>query len=354
MKIAMIAPRRETCGIADYADYLVKELRDLVDVDLVYVGKSANFNAARTPAELVHIQHQYFLYGGIAPWRNRFARFARSLKAPAVLTAHEFVELRGSGLRRAAIGLTNRLQFAHRAIRRIIVHTDWDRDRMARAGLDPSRIRVIRHGVPDRPDLPPRSEARQGMGLDDRFVVTLFGFLSRRKGHVLALDALKRLPDSVTLLFAGGRHPDDRTTYAEDLERRIESDGLRGRARITGYLSPNAVNQVMSATDLVLAPFAESSGSGSLALGFACGRPILGSDIPPHQEMLAESAGCMETFSEYTAGSLADAVIELYSDAERLRKLAAGSAAYAEKHSYHRAALGTAALYRAVLEDSAR
>src|SRR5207302_454220 len=127
----------------------------------------------------------------------------------------------------------------------------------------------------------------------------------QRKGHRLALEALSMLPDNATLLIAGGRHPDDKSDFVERIQADINIAGLSERVKVTGYLPPDSVAQVMSATDLVLAPFTETSGSGSLAMAFACGKPILASDIGPHKECLAETPGCLSLFRSGDASALA-------------------------------------------------
>lgn len=349
MKIAMIAPGKEQCGIADYTTYLLAALRHWVEVSIV--TDAAGFAPKMNAVDLVHIQHQYFLFGGVAPWKSRFGQLADRLRVPAVMTVHEFVEPKGSPAFRLAIQVTNRLHFHHPAVRRLIVHTETDRQRMIESGLEAERIVVVRHGVPPAPPLPPREEARQSLGVEGRFVVTLFGFLSRRKGHLLALEALKQLPSSVLLLFAGGKHPDDRTTYVEKLTRFNEVGGFANRARITGYLPPEQVAVVMSATDLVIAPFTQSSGSGSLALAFACGKPILASDIGPHREINQISPHALTLFAAGDATALANAILELQESTARLAMMAEGARRYAAMHSYVHMAAKTVEVYRSVLAE---
>jgi glycosyltransferase involved in cell wall biosynthesis len=349
----MVAPRRRQCGVADYTDYLLAELGELRDLlDVRRVVDSTNFTGAvadRGFVDIVHVQHQYFLFGGVAPWKNRFRDFADRLRVPAVLTAHEFVEPRGNPAAAAAIRATNRRNFLHKAVSRIIVHTEADRARMDASGIPSAHISVVRHGVPPAPPLPPRDEARRSLGVEDRFVVTVFGFLSRRKGHALAVEAMRILPPNVCLLLAGGRHPDDQTGYVDGIERLIRDGNLENRVRITGYLSPEQVAEVMSATDLILAPFTESSGSGSLALAFACGKPILASSISPHAEIVAESESALKTFRALHPGAIAMEVSSLRENPESLALLAAGARDYAAAHSYRRMAEETVSIYRNVL-----
>jgi glycosyltransferase involved in cell wall biosynthesis len=360
LSVTMVAPPSgEPCGVRDYTEYLLAELRQIVDVR--FVTDAERFTPAMNGVDLAHVQHQYFLFGGVAPWKCRFRAFANRLRVPAVMTVHEFVSPGGSPSRRAAIALANRLHFRHSAIRHYMAHTQADRERMAAEGLPRERITVVRHGVPPAPALPAREEARRALGLEKRFLLTMFGFLSRRKGHLLALEALKLLPTDVMLLIAGGRHPDDRTNYVNDIKQTIQQAGWADRARITGYLPPQEAASVLSAADLVIAPFLESSGSGSLAYAFACGKPILASDIAAHREILGETPGALALFPagdieqdsrpRANAAALAQAVAALRDDPEALSTLAAGARRYAETHSYARMAEETAAVYHRTLEE---
>ncbi|MBM3494020.1 MAG: glycosyltransferase, partial [Armatimonadetes bacterium] len=273
LRVAMVSSLAERCGVADYTRYLVAELDQRLEI--AWLTDPDGFAPAMNEADIVHVQHQYFLFGGVAPWKSTFRRFADRVTAPLVMTVHEFVAPQGSPPRRLAVAASNRLHFLHPAIRAYIVHTNVDRQKLIEAGVPAQRVHVVRHGVPPAPMLPNRVSARAALGFSQHFVMTIFGFLSQRKGHSLAVDALAHLPGNVRLVLAGGKHPDDRTRYVEELREHIVQAGAEDRVIITGYLSPEDAAATMSATDLVLAPFIEGSGSGSLAYAFACGRPVL-------------------------------------------------------------------------------
>src|SRR5512135_3004264 len=124
MKLTVIAPDRAVCGVADYARHLTPELARLVDV--THVVTPERFHLDMNDVDVAHLQHQYFLFGGVAPWKSysRFRRFARQVRVPLVVTAHEFVSPTGSPAVRAAVALTNRIHFQSRAVKQIIVHTE--------------------------------------------------------------------------------------------------------------------------------------------------------------------------------------------------------------------------------------
>jgi len=347
LRIAMVSSLKDQCGIADYTRYLAAELEKQVEV--AWLVEPGGFAPVMNEADVVHVQHQYFLFGGVAPWKSTFRRFIEQVTAPVVMTVHEIVTPEGSPPRRLATAAANRMNFRHAAVRAFIVHTQQDRERLAGCGVPPDRIRHIAHGVPPMPPMVDRSAARARLGLTDEFVVTIFGFLSRRKGHTLALEALGKLPANVRLLLAGGRHPDDRTDYVAELERRINESDIAGRARITGYLEPDDAASVMAATDLVLAPFSAGGGSGSLAFAFACGRPILASAIAPHQEINKAEPGALGLFPAGDTDALVQAIRQVIRNPRALTRMTEGSRRYAASHGYDRMADETIAVYHQVV-----
>ncbi len=344
LRIAMVTSLRDRCGVADYSQRLVDALAPHVEV--AWVTDPDGFSPAMNEADVVHIQHQYFLFGGVAPWRNAFGRLANRITAPIVMTVHEIVEPDGGMARRAAIRVTNRSQFVRPGIVQFIVHTEADLDRLATQGVSAERITVIPLGVPEPPRLPPRSAARRALGIEGQFILTVFGFVSRRKGHRTALEALALLPENCRLLIAGGRHPDDRSDYVDELKRVASDLGVGGRVSFTGYLEEEDVANIMSASDLILAPFVSGSGSASLALAFACGRPVLASAIPPNVEISKLCPGSLSLVPPGQPGELAEAVARLQRDPRTLARLAEGSRRYAARFTYAHMAELTAMVYR--------
>lgn len=352
LRVAMVTSLRTQCGVADYSRYLMDELAALVEV--AWVAPPDGFADVMNEADVVHIQHQYFLFGGVAPWKNTFTSLADRVTAPAVMTVHEFVPPAGNLLRRMAIGSVNRAQFTHPAIKGLVVHTEADRENLVSAGVTLDRIHVMPHPVPPRPVLPPRTEARAELGVEGSFVLTVYGFLARRKGHLIAIEAMRQLPNNTVLLLAGGRHPDDRTSYVDELRAAISAARLDERVRITGYLGSMETARVMAATDLVLAPFTSGSGSGSLAYAFACGKPVVASAIPANIEIQRRVPGSLALVPPNDPAELASAITRLQRDGRALTRLTEGSLRYAAQHTYARLAEQTVALYHRIAESSTR
>jgi glycosyltransferase involved in cell wall biosynthesis len=373
----MLTPWRVRCGISDYSRHLVGGLRalpEIADVRIVepppeaahtgtgaalrrYFADENRFRALGTQmnaGDLAHIQHQYFFFGGVAPHKNHARSLLNSIHIPLVMTVHEIAQApeRASPLLRAALRHTNSANFLNPRISKFIVHTGADRAALHELGVEVSRVHVVTHGIPAVAPLPDRAEVRHALGLEGRRVLTLFGFLSVKKGHDVALAALRHLPDDVLLLLAGDRHPDDRTEYVPALRAKIAAMGLSSRVRITGYLPEGEIPALMAATDLALAPYLQSSGSGSLANLLAYGRAVVASDIPPHREIAREKPACLALFSSGDPEALAALALDLLADDARRIDLQAAALTYAARHSYAVMAQETVAIYRLALSSS--
>ena len=376
LRVSMFTSGETRCGIRDYTALLVDALRLLPDVATVRTVQAEQAQAGRgvwdtlrlyrtdarryaapgaqmnmEGASVAHVQHQYFFFGGVAPHKNHARAFLDAIRVPVVLTAHELAQPKpdANAWTRQAIALTNRSNFLHPRIRALIVHTDADREQLYALGAAPDRIHVVTHAIPPAQSMPDMGEAKRALGLEGRRVVLLFGFLSVKKGHMLALDALTRLPDDVTLLLAGDQHPQDHTEYVAGLRDHIKQNNLAARVRITGYLDPAQIPVAMAAADVAIAPFTQSSGSGSLANLLAYGRAIVASDIGPHQRMARDFPGCLDLFEAGDAQALAIRINAVLENAPHHAALQQAALAYAERHSYYHMARETTRIYQSLL-----
>ncbi|HZO86843.1 MAG TPA: glycosyltransferase [Chthonomonadaceae bacterium] len=378
LRVSLFTPWHARCGVRDYSRHLIAALTalpEIVGVRVVeapqgaarasavaalrhYLADEKRFRALGAAmnaegAEVAHVQHQYFFFGGVAPYKSHVRAFLSAVRVPLVMTVHE-IALPGpsaSAPQRAALTLANRRNFLHPVIRRYIVHTEADRAHLAAIGVPADRIHVLTHGVPPPSPLPEPERAREALGLEGKRVVTLFGFLSAKKGHTLALEALRQLPPDVVLLFAGDRHPEDFTDYVPNLRAQIQARGLANRVHITGYLPDERLPLIMAATDVGLAPYMQTSGSGSLANLLAYGRAIVASDIPPHQEIVRKVPASLALFRSGDTEDLAAKLLTALEDASCRAALQAAARAYADRYSYENMAREAVAIYRLARQE---
>lgn len=381
MRIAMFTPWKAQCGISDYSRQLVQALQKLPEVEEVFLvepppdaGRISTWQAFWHKKEwqrhfkqlglqmnkeglhIAHIQHQYFFFGGVSPFKNFFPAFVSAIQLPTIMTVHELaLPTSPHILKNILVAKTDRATFLAPSLSRLIVHTEADRVTLLHMGCAPEKVTRIPHPVPTPQPMPDAEQAKRVLNLQGKRVLTIFGFLSKKKGHLLALEALRHLPQNVVLVFAGGKHPDDRTSYVEQLKKQIRLWNLEGRVVITDYLPEQSIPTVMAATDIALAPYLQTSGSGSLANLLAYGRAIIASSIPPHIEIAATTdPACLHLVSSDDAEALRRAIEELLGDPHTTRLLREAALRYARAHTFMGMAQNLLAIYKETLRKEAK
>jgi len=352
MRISFATTRESRCGVAAYSRALVSELEkhariELVSLDPGAVSSPARLAAVLNEADVAHIQHQYPFFGGMAVYRNWFRQALERIQVPLVVTAHELDLGEKDRLPiKTYKQWFNRRLFTGPEIDRMVVHSAEYRDRLRGLGVEPEDIRVIPMGVPSVPGAVIEAEvAKSELGLSGKKAITIFGFVVKRKGYEIALEALKWLPEDVTLLIAGSAHPCDRTGYFDALRRRIESGSLARRVKITGFVPESRLPIVMAATDVIVAPFLEISSSWSVMHAMAYRKPIIASDLPATRE-INERGQCLILVKAGEAEDLAGRIQDMLKDQRTLEQASASVDAYARTWSVTRCALETIAVYR--------
>lgn len=379
MKVSLCSAfNEEKDGIADYSGYLAQELARLADVGLVCLKKliaEDDFYRERADeaneADIVHIQFNYPYFNGEMPYRNKLLLFLHCLKKPVVVTMHE-VRIGYEPITSNITTAYRRWVFNHtlffwnmwsrsyhkgiaKRMDRIIVHTRAQREMLASVAAEKERIIIIPHGIPavevDKKNIS-SLKAKKRRGLERKTVLSIFGFINKRKGYELILKCLKELPDDVILLIAGGSMTDNLvdSCYYSSLEKEISASALTKRVIITGYLSPKDIPEVMAATDICLAPFSSLSASGALSLCIAYNKAIIASDIEGHQEINSR-VKCLELFRQGEAKDLLEKINRLLVNQNHVLGLREAAKAYSDKFSYVRIAEKTALLYREVLDS---
>ncbi len=371
----------EKDGISDYSGYLAKELARFADVRLVclkrFVAEDGFYRKKAdeaNQADIVHIQFNYPYFNGEMPYRNKLLFFLKQIKKPVVLTMHE-VRIGYEPIKSNVTAAQRRWVFNHtlffwnawsrlyhqdalKRAGRIIVHTRAQREMLAPVAADKERVVIIPHGIPavgaDKKDASALL-AKRRLGLEGKMVLSIFGFINKKKGYELIFECLNDLPDDIILLIAGGPMTDNRldSQYHSFIREEISKAGLAERVRITGYLSAQDVPEAMAATDICLAPFSSSSASGALSLCIAYNKPIIASDIEGHKEINGRLK-CLELFCRGNSRDLLEKIKGLLVNKNRAVDLARAAKAYSNEFSYAAIAEKTFLLYREVLEkDSA-
>ena len=188
----------------------------------------------------------------------------------------------------------------------VIANSDYTRDHvLSEHGIDPGKLVTIPRGV----DLgrfdpgfvtPARVEALRaawGIAADDRRTrILLAGRLTRIKGHLMIVEAARRMAasgrDDFLILFAG----DDqgRTGYAAEVQAAIDAAGLSDAIKIVGHCDDMPAAYLLA--DLAILPTNVPESFGRAAVEpQAMGRTVIASN----------HGGVTETIVDGTTGWLA-------------------------------------------------
>jgi len=188
-------------------------------------------------------------------------------------------------------------------------------------GVDPAKLHVVHHGVPDVP-FRPSDPLKARFGLTGRTVVSTFGLISRGKGLEYAIEAMRtivaRQPDTLYLIL-GQTHPGVRRyegeSYREELKAAIARYDLGANvALIDKYLDFDELVAYLGATDIYLTPYLNPVQivSGTLAYAIGLGKAIVSTPYLYAEELLANGHGLLVPFRDPAA--LAKAVLQLVDD----------------------------------------
>jgi len=249
--------------------------------------------------DIVHIQHEYFLYGGTfsAVLFPILVLLTKLVSKKVILTIHGVIPLRllnnkefkkENGIRGPTIllqiGLFLVTKFMIKFSDKIIVHEHNLKNYLINDyKCKGYKITIIPIGVEDLTPLP-QIKAKEELKLEPTATVLLyFGYLTGYKGieELLELyrEIAKRIQKSV-LIIAGGPHPRlvNESWYQSWLYKligKIRNLQLEinnnGRIIFTGYVPEEKIVTYYSAADIVILPYRvriASSGPEALAIGF--------------------------------------------------------------------------------------
>lgn len=254
---------------------------------------------AQLAPDIVHVQHEYGLFGGEDG--ERIFDLLDRVHAPLVISLHTVIPEPSEHHRSVARRLCARADA-------VIVLSEAGRTILENAyGIDPNKLRMIPHGVPDVP-FEPTERAKRALGLGGRTLISTFGLINRGKGLEYAIDALRAVVarhPNVLYLILGETHPEVRRSegeiYRDSLKARIRSYGLERHVRhFDRYLGFDELLGYLRATDIYLTPYVNPAQivSGTLAYAVGCGKAVVSTPYVYAQELLADGRGLLAEFRD--------------------------------------------------------
>jgi len=268
--------------------------------------------------KLVHIQHEFGLFGG--NYGDHLLDFLNVIKKPVTFTFHSVIPNPNNELKTFVKLL---LSYSNS----VFVMTNQSEEILIRDyGIEKETITCVPHGthvvVYDLPQ-----NAKEKFNIQDRLVLSTFGLLGEGKNIETGLKALTKIAKNtpnVLYLIIGRTHPnlviDGVDTYREKLEKMVDDLNLRNHVQfINQYLDTDQLLEYLTATDIYMFtskdPNQAVSGTFSYAMSCAC--PIVASKIPHTLEVLSSDSGILVDIGN--EDQFAEAAIKLLSD-ENLRE----------------------------------
>jgi glycosyltransferase involved in cell wall biosynthesis len=247
--------------------------------------------------DVVHIQHEFFLYGGsVSAAFFPLLVFLAKILNPVVITFHGVVPLsqmnkpflKENGLSGnpsiLKIGLYLIAKSSSLFANKIIVHDELFKQNLVKEyGIEDKKIEVIPHGIEQRSDKIPQAKAKKQLGLTDKKVVLYMGYITGYKGIDVLIDSFEHIIDEETvLLLAGGEHPrlkgDPKyQRYLNTLKEKAKT--FSDKISFMGFVKEEDIPLVFSAADVVVFPYTVAmASSGPMSLAITYEKPILVSE----------------------------------------------------------------------------
>jgi glycosyltransferase involved in cell wall biosynthesis len=283
-----------------------------------------------SPAEVVSIQHEFGIYGGMEG-RGMY-RFLSAIAKPVVTNLHTVLpqpDRMTHDMIRALADKSERVMVMNPIASQIL---RWD------YGVAPRKVSFINHGAP-APSAQPRAAIKQQLGLDGKKVMCTFGLVGAGKGLEYAIQALPQVlrhhPELVYLIV-GETHPgalrNGADEYRESLTRLIGELGVEDSVRfVNHYLTKDEIISYLAASDIYITPYINPHQicSGTLAYAVAAGRAIISTAYLHARFLLGANRGLLVDFA--SGASIAEAALRVLDTPELQAELESRTRAYGQR-----------------------
>jgi glycosyltransferase involved in cell wall biosynthesis len=272
--------------------------------------EQADRNSYRSIAQFVNadacdalsIQHEYGLFGG--QYGEWVIDLIAGVRKPVITSMHTVLpdpEPDMLRVTRTLCATSSSVVVLSETGREILIN---------RYGVEPAKIRVIHHGVPDVP-FRDTAEPKRALGFGGRTTISTFGLINRGKGLEYAIEAMQAVvtqhPEALYLVL-GQTHPvirrQEGESYRDELTAAIERLGLQDNVKLVDkYLDFDELLGYLAATDIYLTPYLNPTQivSGTLAYAMGCGKAIVSTPYLYAQELLAHGRGFLVPFRDTDA-----------------------------------------------------
>jgi len=252
--------------------------------------------------DVISLQHEFGIFGG--PAGSHILTLLDDVDAPVVTTLHTILSDPDPDQRRVMNAVCQRSQS-------LVVMSEFGRKILnANYHVDPARVSVIAHGIPDVAFIDP-DYVKPRMGYDGRTVILTFGLLSPNKGIEVMIDAMPAViaacPDAIYVVL-GATHPHlvkrHGEAYRQSLIDRAEQLGIADHVVfIDRFVDRETLLDHIAMCDVYVTPYLSEAQmtSGTLSYSYGLGRPVVSTPYWHAAELLADGRGILVPFGDSVA-----------------------------------------------------
>jgi glycosyltransferase involved in cell wall biosynthesis len=288
-----------------------------------YVSVARSLDRCRVDA--VSIQHEYGIWGGDDG--EYVLDFVNALHLPTVTTLHTVLR-HPSPRQRRILG-----ELVEASDATVVMSRSASSLLSDAYGVDPTRIDVIPHGVPELPLVDPQT-IKPALGLAGLDVILSFGLLGPGKGYESAIAAMPPVVaanPNARYVILGATHPDlirrEGEAYRQSLIARVAALGLSKQILfVDRYVGRQELGRWLEAADVFVTPYPnlEQIVSGTLSYAMSAGKAVVSTPYAYAVELLAGGRGVL--VEPGSSAALSAAFIDLLGDPDR--RAAVGRRAY--------------------------
>lgn len=295
-----------------YPPGVIFEIRESKFED--YLTAARILNEGRFDA--VSLQHEFGIFGG--PDGEFILTLLSNLRVPVVTTCHTILADPTPSQRRVMKKVT-----AHS--NRVIVMAERGRVLLTQVyGVEPEKIDVVAHGIPDRPFHDPEL-VKVGRGYAGRPIILTFGLLSANKGIEVVIDAMPAILEQnprALYIVLGATHPTllrkHGDTYRDTLRHRAEKLRVDHAVEfLNQFVDLPTLLDFIALCDVYVTPYLDEAQmtSGTLAYSFGMGSAVVSTPYWHALELLTDGRGVLVPFGD--ACATGKAIAALLEDDER-------------------------------------
>ncbi len=321
-KINFVTSWNRECGIAATSRLLVDELNKHEDikVNICAVKKSGSKNPFYflkllkniQKDQITHIQYHSDLFGPFIPNFSLsyfplvifFLKFWRKNKI--ITTAHEIDS--NSVIDKLVIKFLDLSD-------KLIAHNSNLINSMEESGVKKDKLSLIPLGTL-KSKIIDKKLCKNMLGVSNKKILTIFGFIGLNKGHDLVIDILPELGEDYILIIAGVSKTKEQIEYKNILKDKISSAKLENNVKFFGFVDEEKLTVVANATDIFLYPYRWIVSSAALNIALSYQVPTITSDLNYFKEIKNEY-NCIELFKSENKRDLLEKIKGLINSGEK-------------------------------------